>query len=147
MDLRNINIYSTNKLHCINCISFIPYFFYLQLCISAENNKCRPDIIFRSNSGGKCINKAEKNKYHPSVDIFWQKSAWADTPVSLEWIEKTLKPAVKNEKNTEFLLLCDNLSCQVKNEFKDAVRKINGLVYYGIKGKNLHKSFFILILN
>lgn len=121
-------------------------FFYLQLCISAENNKVRPDIIFRSNSNGKCINKEEKKKYHPSVDIYWQPSAWADTPVSLEWVEKTLKPAVKNEKNEEFLLLCDNLSCQVKTEFKDAVRKINGLVWYGVKGNNLHKSFFTLIL-
>ena len=107
---------------------------YLQLCISPENNQVRPAIIFRSDSEGKCINKQEKTKYHPGVDIYWQKSAWADTRVSLEWIEKTLKPAVQNEQNSEFLLLCDNLTCQTTEEFKKAVRDINGLVWYGVKG-------------
>ena len=76
-------------------------------------------------------------KYHPGVDVFWQPHAWADTPVSLEWVEKTLKPAVKNDANEEFLLLCDNLSCQVKPEFKEAVKNINGLVWYGVKGNRI----------
>ena len=76
-------------------------------------------------------------KYHPGVDIYWQQSAWADTAVSVEWVEKTLKPAVKNAANEEFLLICDNLGCQVKTEFKEAVKNINGLVHYCIKGNKI----------
>ena len=73
--------------------------------------------------------------------MFWQANAWADTPFSVEWVNTTLKQATATfdengrETNEEFLLIVDNLKCQLKPEFKAAVRKINGLVWYGISSK------------
>ena len=101
----------------------------LQLCFSPEND-VRIEIIFRGK--GKRITEMEKRSYHQSVDIYWQDSAWVDTEVSCEWVEKTLKKCVP--EGEEFLLLCDNLSAQVSDEFKKAVRDINGIVYFGLPG-------------
>ena len=106
----------------------------LQVAFSAEDNQIKIEIIFRGKKGGKYINPVEKESYHPAVDVFFQDNAWADLNVSLEWIQRTLKSATETS-NDEFLLLCDNLGCQVKEEFQTAVRKINGVVYYGLKGK------------
>ena len=33
--------------------------------------------------------------YHPDVDVYFQKNAWADTAVSVEWANKTLVAAVE----------------------------------------------------
>ena len=44
---------------------------------------------------------------------------------------------MKNGANEEFLLICDNLGCQVKPEFKEAVKNINGLVHYCVKGNKI----------
>ena len=75
----------------------------------------------------------EKKAYHKQVDIFWQENAWVDTEVACQWVKKTLKPAVN--PGEEFLLLCDNLNAQTSDEFKKAVREINGIVYFGVPGK------------
>ena len=103
----------------------------LQLCTSPEGD-LRAEIIFRGT--GKRISKVEKQSYHKSVDVFWQSNAWADTAVSCEWVEKSLKPAIP--QGEEFILLCDNLSAQVSDEFKQAVHDIKGIVIYGIPGEN-----------
>ena len=106
----------------------------LQLCFSPEDNNVRPDIIFRG--GGKRLSPVEKAAYHKGVDIYFQKNAWADTAVSCEWVKKTLKPAIQegHDGDTEFLLYCDNLNAQTSDEFKRAVRKIKGLVWFGPPG-------------
>lgn len=106
----------------------------LQICFSPEENHVKIEIIFRGT--GKRISPAEKKAYHKDVDIYFQKNAWADTDFSCEWIKKTLEPGVKSGKegNKEFILLCDNLSAQVTDDFKKAVRDINGIVYYGPSG-------------
>ena len=105
----------------------------LQVCFSPENNKTRIDIIFRSSSGGKRISEIEKHSYHKGVDIYWQKNAWADEDFSIKWIEKTLKNTTQ-DSDKEFLLLVDNLGCQNTQAFRKAVRKINGVVWYGVAG-------------
>ena len=102
----------------------------LQLCFSPEGYPMKFKIIFRGK--GKQIKALEKKAYHPKVDIFWQENAWADTSVSCEWVEKTLKPAVSSGE--EFILICDNLAAQVSEDFKKAVRDINGIVYYVVPG-------------
>ena len=120
----------------------------LQICFSPEDNTCRVYIIFRGTKDGKYISQAEKNLYHPAVDILWQKNAWADGEVSLKWINTTLKNAVQDSED-EFLLLCDNLSCQTTDEFKKSVRDINGLVWYLLKGayfKMFTKMGLLLLL-
>ena len=106
----------------------------MQLCLSPEDNHVRAEIIFRGT--GKQIKACEKAAYHKDVDIFWQKNAWADTNVSVDWVKRTLKEGVEaaQDGNSEFVLLCDNLEAQTSDDFKDAVREINGLVYYGPTG-------------
>ena len=115
----------------------------LQVCFSPENNQVRTEIIFRGT--GKNISQSEKRKYHKSVDVFWQNKAWADTPVSCEWVKKTLKSAIP--EGEEFLLVCDNLVAQTSIEFKESVREINGIVWFGPPGENLQKIVAFWLLN
>ena len=78
----------------------------------------------------------EKSSYHPQVDVFWQDNAWVDTDVSCDWVKRTLKPAVN--QGEEFVLFCDNLTAQVSEEFKEAIREINGIVHYGVASEFLY---------
>ena len=66
----------------------------------------------------------------PSVDVYWQDNAWLDQHVCMDWCEKTLKPFVKNEGLSKFVLLLDNLTGQMQNYFKSEVA--NGLLWYGL---------------
>merc|ERR1711981_418281 len=101
----------------------------VQICFSPENNRVKTEIIFRGQGN---VKNSEKKEYHNSVDVFYQKNAWADTQFSCDWVEKTLKPAVPEDE--EFLLICDNLNAQTSEAFKQSVRSINGLVWYGLPG-------------
>ena len=85
---------------------------------------------------GKRISPHEVAAYHDDVDIYWQACAWADTTVSCDWVRKTLQKGVAASKDghEEFVLLCDNLTGQTHEDFKRAVREINGIVYYGPPG-------------
>ena len=102
----------------------------LQVAFSPENNCLRTEIIFRGT--GKGIKETEKRAYHKSVDVYFQNNAWADTNFSCDWVNKTLKSAIP--EGEEFVLICDNLSAQVSDQFKAAVRSINGIVYFGLPG-------------
>ena len=101
----------------------------LQVVFSPVANKMRLGIIFRGT--GKRITRDETDAYHPDVDVYWQANAWADTRVCVEWVEKTLRDGVKDLD--KFLLLCDNLEGQISSEFKEKVRLLEGLVWYGLK--------------
>ena len=104
----------------------------LQICISPES-KVRIAIIFRGS--GKRISNDEKKAYHPTVDVYWLETAWADTKFSVNWMKNTLKAGTANEEgNDEFLLFCDNLSSQTSEKFLAAVRAINGVVWFGVSG-------------
>ena len=85
---------------------------------------------------GKRISLHEKAAYHEDVDIYFQPKAWVDTKTACDWVTKTLKPGVQAAKDgdKEFILLCDNLVAQTSDQFKRAVRKINGLVWFGPPG-------------
>ena len=102
----------------------------LQIAFSPVGSKLRIAIIFRGT--GKRISEDEKAAYHKDVDIYWQENAWADTKVCCEWVNRTLKEGVK-DFDDEFLLLCDNLEGQISYSFKEQVRLIEGLVWYGLK--------------
>ncbi len=104
----------------------------LQVCFSPERPPVRIAIIFRGK--GKRISENEKMAYHQDVDVYWQKNAWADTEFSIKWMEQTLKPAVKDNENSEFLLFCDNLSAQADALFLSKVRALNGIVWFGVLG-------------
>jgi hypothetical protein len=60
---------------------------------------------------------------NPKVLVLWQPKAWADLSTCVEWAEKGLGAFLESEKITgQSLLLCDNLSAQVKSEFTAAVK-------------------------
>ena len=62
--------------------------------------------------------------------------------MACEWVEKFLKEVVP--KDEEFVLICDNLTAQVSDDFKTTVRKINGIVYFGPQGMLfIYSSIFI----
>ena len=71
-----------------------------------------------------------------------QESAWADTAVSVDFVERTLRPGIEaarrkereedDEQNDEFVLFVDNLGAQLTPQFKSAVKSIGGLPYYGV---------------
>ena len=102
----------------------------LQIAFSPENNRIKIEIIFRGTCKG--IKEMVKRSYHPSVDVDFQKNAWADTKYPCDWVNKTLKPAIT--EGEEFVLLCDNLTAQTSEDFKSAVKNINGIVWYGLPG-------------
>lgn len=102
----------------------------LQVCFRPTEDQPKLGIIFRGT--GKRISEDERKAYHPDIDIYFQENAWADTKVSVEWVEKTLSEAVKDDDR--FVLFCDNLTGQVATEFKEAVAKLGGVIWYGLPG-------------
>ena len=95
--------------------------------------KVKPSIIFRGK--GK-ISQHERDSCHKSVHVYWQDSAWADTSVCVAWAHKTLDQATKNVQNNrqKFWLFVDNLEGQTSTEFREAVSKQGGIVWYGSPG-------------
>ena len=100
----------------------------LQVCVQPERNQLRLAVIFRGK--GKRISSDEKAAYNKDIDIYYQDNAWADTTVSVEWVENTLSQAVQGEER--FVLFCDNLTAQVSDEFRQAVSSLGGVVWYGL---------------
>ena len=103
--------------------------YTLQVCFRPTGDQPKLGIIFRGT--GKWISEDESKAY-PDIDIYFQENAWADTNVSVEWVEKTLSEAVKDDDR--FVLFCDNLTGQVATEFREAVAKLGGVVWYGLPG-------------
>lgn len=101
----------------------------LQVCIRAEGEQPRLAIIFRGT--GKGIKEIEKLAYHPDVDVYFQKNAWADIQVSIEWVNKTLAKAV--DGLDRYALFLDNLTAQQTIEFKEAVNSQKGFVGLGFQ--------------
>ena len=62
-----------------------------------------------------------------------KKNASTDTMFSLEWAERTLKPFV-NKDTGKFILFLDNLSAHVHSNFRDAVKALRGLAWFGEPG-------------
>lgn len=99
-----------------------------QVSFSPVQDKLRIEIIFRGT--GKRISEDEKAAYHEGVDVYWQTNAWADTNVSVQWVKRTLAPAIQDFD--EFILFCDNHEAQTSTQFKEEVRKLGGIVCYGV---------------
>ena len=101
----------------------------LNICFRPDGEQPRIAVIFRGQ--GKRISKVEKEAWDSDVDIYFQPCAWADERFCIEHIERTLKPVV--EKESRFVLYCDNLAGQNTPEFREAVSKLGGVVWYGLK--------------
>ena len=53
-----------------------------------------------------------------------------DPKISCDWAEETLKQTTAD--NSKFGLFCDSLTAQCKDEFKEEVLNINGVVWHGV---------------
>ena len=100
----------------------------LQVCFRPSGEQPRIGIIFRGK--GMRITDDERNAWHEDVHVFFQENAWADTKFSLDWLKRSLFPIV--EKETRYVLFCDNLTAQVSNDFKEAVANSSGVAWYGL---------------
>jgi len=99
-----------------------------RICFRPTGDQPKLGIIFRGT--GKWISEDEKKAYQPDIDVYFQENAWADTKVSVEWVEKTLTEAVRGDDR--FVLFCNNLTGQTW--FKEAVAKLGGIVWYRLPG-------------
>ena len=100
----------------------------LQICFKSTGEQPKLGVISRGTR--KRISQDEKEAYHPDVDVYYQENAWADTKVSVEWMQKTLSPFVKDDER--FVLFCDNLTARLSDRFKQCVSQLDGIVWYGL---------------
>ena len=94
----------------------------------SEGKQPRISVIFRGL--GKRISAVEKASWHPDVDVYFQKNAWADTEFCVKWTKGTLKPFVEGR----FVLFLDNLEGQIVEEFKTEVANADSVCWYGLPG-------------
>ena len=85
----------------------------MQVCFSPVKGKCRVVIIFRGT--GKRISPDEKAAYHKGVDVHWQKCAWADWNVSVDWLSKTFSSVVTDLDVKDFVLRVDRTLENLEN--------------------------------
>ena len=99
----------------------------LQLCIRASGEqKVKPAIVFRGKGN---VTREEKARYDKGVDVYFQKSAWMDADVNMQWVKGTLIPGIEKGSN-EKVLFADNVGFQLAEEFhQECRRKVNALVY------------------
>jgi hypothetical protein len=113
------------------CMSMSMYRYMLH--VHAIRTVCEVALIFRGQ--GKVYNK-ERHLYHPDVDVYFQAKAWCDRPFASEWFDRAVKPWVNdNYGGKPWLLYADSLDAQRCFTFVDAVKKTNGEVLYGPRGK------------
>ena len=91
----------------------------LQLCIRAKGEQTvKPAIIFRGKGN---VSLQELAKYDKRVDVYFQKNAWMDNEINLEWTENTLIPGVA-DKSQENVMFADNVSFQLRKEFHEIMQ-------------------------
>jgi len=101
-----------------------------QVLISPQNVP-NVSLIFRG--GGKVFQK-EKHLYAQQIPVLFQKKAWADRQLTMEWARTIFKPHIERytEQKEEKLLICDSLDSQVQREFIDYMKKeCNTIVIHG----------------
>ena len=99
----------------------------LQLCIRGEGEQTiKPAIIFRGKGN---VSLQELSKHDKRVDVYFQKNAWMDHEINLEWTKNTFIPGVA-QKSKENVIFADNVYFQLSKEFHEACReKGNATVY------------------
>ena len=98
----------------------------LQVCIRAEGEQnVKPAIVFRGKGN---ISNAEKAQYDKGVDVYFQRCAWMDTDLNMQWVSGTLIPGVGNCAD-EKVLFADNVGFQQDKQFHEACRKKINAVY------------------
>lgn len=99
----------------------------LQLCVRAGGEQnVKPAIVFRGKGN---VSPAEKALYDKRVDVYFQKSAWMDSDLNMQWLSRTLLPSI-SDKTSEKIFFADNVSFQQEKQFHEACRKkVNASVY------------------
>ena len=89
-----------------------------------------PCILFRGQGN---ITQEERDAYPEGLVVIFQKCAWVDRLVALDWVDKVMKPFVEAERaagvadeSTRYLLFEDNLDAQKTPEYIEALR-VNGI--------------------
>ena len=107
----------------------------LQLCIRARGEQPKPCLIFR---GGQKRNKTQRDelkKYDEDVVVPWQKNAWADTEVCLNWAKLIgkFKPSDFPCDNPTKLMIVDSLNAQISGSFEAELKRAKFLLREGVK--------------
>jgi len=99
----------------------------LQLCIRATGvQNVKPALVFRGKGN---VSNEEKEKYDKRVDVYFQKNAWMDEEINMQWTNNTLIPGIGDDKE-EKVLFADNVCFQQVKKFHETCRdEINTTVY------------------
>ena len=86
-----------------------------------------PCIIFR---GMGNVSQAEIDAYPDGLVVLWQKKAWVDRPLAVEWAEDVIKPFIEAERkagvadaDSRYLLFQDNLDSQKQPAYIALLKK------------------------
>ena len=71
------------------------------------------------------LGNIEEFSWYPHVHVLWQENVWDDTTWFVEWVNKTGKPATKN--NDQFVV---SFTAQQTKEFREAVARQSRIVWY-----------------
>jgi hypothetical protein len=100
----------------------------------------RACIIFRGT--GARISQREKDAYADGVDVLWQPKAWVDRPTALEWVDKSFRCVIEADraagvadKDTQYLLLQDNLDAQLQPAYVAKLAKLQTASRWLLAGK------------
>jgi hypothetical protein len=111
-------------------------FCTLQMCICMDKTKPQPiklAVVFRSGSKGTRIKKSEKDQYDKRVVVLWQKKAWMDRELCMQWAKEVWRKCTS--RVDEKLLLFDNLDGQIDPPFKEYLTEsCRTLPWYGPAG-------------
>ena len=89
-----------------------------QVAVNAEG-RAYGCIIFREK---KRIPQKEKRQYNGRIGVCWQKNAWMDKLVCMEWA-KIFAAKLRGRRS---LLLCDNLNAQTCEPIDAGMGATNG---------------------
>ena len=105
--------------------------FTMHVVVNAGQDEARHawvDLV--SKGSGKRIKDAEKQRYHPEVNMFWQKNAWVDGNVMIELAHKFVREKKKKHGDDWVVLYADNLSAHLLPQVKTIFGNNQVLVIY-----------------
>ncbi|KAK3283875.1 hypothetical protein CYMTET_8440 [Cymbomonas tetramitiformis] len=95
----------------------------LQICLRAGvddlgNNLPQLPIAIIFRGTGQRITEAEKRAYDPRVHVYFQKCAWVDMTVAIEWQNRTLIPCMNEHlPGEESVIFADNPDAQIQEDY------------------------------
>ena len=93
-----------------------------------DSRHCWVDLV--SKGLGKRIREEETARYHPTVDMFWQKNAWVDGPTIIKLAEKIVREKIERHGDDWVLLYCDNLAAHLGPDVKRILGDNRFLIFY-----------------